>query len=385
MASRTAERPSRRKPNTGTIRHKKGRESPWEAAFPIGHGQHRYDYFPTRSEAEAHLDQLTEERDHKEAPRNITGGSQRVDQFLPAWLDTKRGLKPKTLRGYTYYCELASGQIGTFRVDQITRERADGMIAYFERRGFQNTAQMRACLLQAFEYALEEEYIKKNPFKKVKVTTVERRQGIALTLAQREQLLVFAQIEDRLRLDEAVIPLYPLWHIYSRLGLRRGEGIALLWGKSGVNLEAGTITVSRQITTAGAGQIESTPKTKRSNRTLPIPPDLVDILKQHKEQQVRRAAEDLHWENHGLVFPDAHGRPLSYWYIQNRWERLRERADMPADMNLHDLRHTALWLLENDGAPPNVVQAIAGHGSQSMTRHYVDHADLESMRRALGA
>lgn len=384
MASRTPERPERRKPGTGTIRYKQGREAPWEAAFPIGHGQHRYDYFSARSEAAAHLDRLVEERDHKEHPRNIAGGSQRVDQFLPSWLETKRGLKPKTFRGYKYYCELACGQVGAFRVDQISRERADGMIAYFERRGFQNTAQMRACLLQAFEYAFEEGYIKKNPFKKVKVTAVERRQGIALTRQQRDQLLLFAEIEDRLRKDDAIIPLCPLWHIYSRLGFRRGEGIALLWGKSGVNLEARTITVSRQITTAGKGQIEGTPKTKRSNRTIPIPPDLLDLLKRHKEQQIKRAADDRQWENHGLVFPDAHGRPISYWYVQNRWEKLRARAGL-SDVNMHDLRHTALWLLENDGTPPNVVQAIAGHSSQSMTRHYVDHADLESMRRALGA
>lgn len=375
----------RRKPNTGTIRYKKGRDCPWEAAFPIGHGQHRYDYFSTRSEAEAHLDSLTEERDHKETPRNITGGSQRVDQFLPAWLDTKRALKPKTFRGYKYYCELASGQIGTHRVDQVSRERADAMIAFFERRGFQNTAQMRTCLLQAFEYALEEGYIKKNPFKKVKVATVERRQGIALTQEQRDRLLLFAEIEDRLRLDDAIIPLYPLWHIYSRLGLRRGEGIALLWGKSGVDLDGKTISISRQITTAGKGQIEGTPKTKRSNRTLPIPPDLLDILKQHKEQQIKRAAVDVAWENRGLVFPGAHGRQLSYWYVENRWKKLRDRAELPEGMVMHDLRHTALWLLENDGAPPNVVQAIAGHGSQAMTRHYVDHADMDSMRRALGA
>jgi integrase len=292
MAPRTTEHPKRRKSGSGTIRYKPGRESPWEAAFPLGHGQHRYDYFSTRPEAEAHLDRLTEERDDKDQPRNITGGSQRVDLFLPAWLETKRGLKPKTFRGYTYYCELASGQLGTYRVDQISRERADGMIAYFERRGFQNTAQMRACLLQAFEYALDEDYIKKNPFKKVKVTTVERREGVALTLDQRDQLLLLAEVEDRLRLDDATIPLYPLWHIYSRLGLRRGEGIALLWGKSGVNLEVGALTISRQITTAGKGQIE--------------------------------------------------------------------------------------------GTPPNVVQAIAGHGSQAMTRHYVDHADMESMRKAFG-
>jgi integrase len=377
-------KPPRRKPNTGTIREKSGRAQPWEAAFPIGHGQHRYDYFSTRPAAEAHLDILVAERDHAETPRNIAGGSRRVDQFLPQWLETKRGLKPTTFHSYTYYCELASGQIGARRLDTVDRECANGMLAYFERRGFQNTAQMRACLLQAFEYALDEGYIKKNPFRKVKVAAVERRIGIALTLEQRTDLLELAITEDRLRGDEATIPLYPLWHIYSRLGFRRGEGIALLWGKSGVNLEAGTITVSRQITTTGKGQIDSTPKTKRSNRTIPIPLDLLELLKQHKEQQIKRAAADLKWENHSLVFPDEHGRPMSYWYIQARWNKLRRRAGFP-DVNIHDLRHTALWLLENDGAPPNVVQAVAGHASQTMTRHYVDHADMDSMRRALGA
>lgn len=384
MAPRTPERPERRKPGSGSIRYKKGRESPWEAAFPIGHEQHRYDSFSTRQEAAAHLDRLTAERDDADTPRNITGGSQRVDQFLPCWLETKRNLKPKTIRGYTYYCELASGQIGTFRVDQINRTRADGLIAYFERKGFQNTSQLHACLLQAFEYALEEEYIKKNPFKKVKVAAVERRPGIALTVEQRSFLLFCAQTEDRMQRDDAVIPLRPLWHIYSCLGFRRGEGIGLLWGKSGVDLEAKTITVSRQITTAGKGQYEGTPKTKRSGRTVPIPPDLLDILIQHKEQQIKRAATDAQWEHHGMVFPDAHGRPISYWYIQNRWAKLRTRASLP-EMTIHDMRHTALWLLENSGSPPNVTQAIAGHSAQSMTRHYVDHADLASMRRALGA
>lgn len=31
-----------------------------------------------------------------------------------------------------------------------------------------------------------------------------------------------------------------------------------------------------------------------------------------------------------------------------------------------------------------VVQAIAGHSAASMTRHYVDHADLDAMRKAVG-
>jgi integrase len=385
MAQSPRARPKRRKPGTGTIRCKAGRDQPYEAAFPLDHGRYRYEYFSTRPEAEAHLDRLTAERDHTEQPRNIAGGSRRVDQFLPAWLESKQGhVRHKTYRGYKYYCELASGQIGTLRLDQVTREKADALIGYFHRRGFQNVSQLRACLLQAFEYAFEEDYIKKNPFSKAKAPSVTRRPGIALSEAERTLLLMLAATEDKLLRDVEITPLYPLWHIYSRLGLRKGEGMALLWGKSGIDLDAGMLTVSRQITAAGKLQYISDPKTKRSKRTLPIPPDLIEILRQHQKDQIKRAANDPHWQNHGLVFPGLHGAPVSYWYITSRWRKLCKRAGI-IGMTIHDLRHTALTLFELGGTPRNVVQAIAGHSSQAITGLYTEHVDMASMRRAMGA
>ncbi len=375
----------RRKPATGTIRYKEGRDQPYEAAFPLDHGRYRYDYFSTRPEAEAHLDRLVAERDSTEQPRNITGGSQRVDQFLPAWLESKRQhIRYKTLRAYTYYCELASGQIGALRLDQMSRERADALLGYFHRRGFQNVAQLRACLLQAFKYAFEEDYIKKNPFAKAKAPPVKRRPGNPLSEAERTLMLMFAATEDRLLRDAEVIPLCPLWHIYSRLGLRKGEGIGLLWGRGGIDLDSRTLTVSRQITAAGKLQYTSEPKTPRSQRTLPLLPDLVELLKRHKDDQIKRAAGDPEWKNQALVFPGLHGAPVSYWYITSRWRALCKRAEIE-DVTIHDLRHTALTLLELAGTPQNVVQAVAGHSTQVMTRHYVDHVDLENMRRAMGA
>jgi len=57
---------------------------------------------------------------------------------------------------------------------------------------------------------------------------------------------------------------------------------------------------------------------------------------------------------------------------------------MPEQVTIHDLRHTALTILELGGAPQSVIQAIAGHAAASMTRHYTDHAGIEDMRRALG-
>lgn len=369
---KTAPRAPRRKPNTGTIRHKAGRSEPWEAAFPLGHGQYRYDYFATRSEAETHLDRLTAERDHAETPRNVTGGSQRVDVFLTAWLNGKRGhVKEKTWLNYAYLCDLAVAEIGQYRVDGVARERAEAMLTYFHQRGFQNVSQMRAVLRQAFQYAVDEDYIKKNPFQKAKAAPVERRKAIALTPAQRRHLL--ASLEDD--------PLCGLIHLYSRVGFRRGEGLALLWAN--VDFDNATITVTQHYVEVGSKNKNTTPKTARSKRTIPIPADLVEILRRHKAWQRAYAATVADWEEHGLVFPSRRGTPISPRNLVRAFKGMLRRAGLPEQITIHDLRHTAEYLMEQALIPLSTRMALLGHSTEQMAKHYSDHADLESMRAAI--
>jgi integrase len=374
MAPRKKE--PRRKPNTGSIRHKPGRDYPYEAAFPIGRDRHRYDSFKTRSEAAAHLDKLTAERDSAETPRNIAGGSQRVDTFLQTWLLIKRRkVKPKTLEDYKYMCELAIGEIGSRRLDSITRDDAELMLDYFHERGFQNVSQLRMVMRQAFQYAEDEDYIKKNPFQRAKAAPVQRRKGIALSIAQRTTLLDAGAIED-----DAAVPLAPLWHFYARLGFRRGEGLGPRWS----DIKQGVISVEQTIIRVKAATEMGTPKTSRAWRHVPLPDDILELLDRHRTAQRKRAAADPDWIEHGLIFPYQHGGPIPIWYVWRRWEKLRERAGMPEQLVIHDLRHTALTILEQSGTPLSVVQAIAGHSSATMTRHYTDHADIDAMRNALG-
>lgn len=364
-------KPPRRKRDTGSIRFKKGREQPWEAAFPLGDGRYRYDSFATRGEAEAYLDRLVKERDNEDNPRDIAGGSQRFDVFITNWLNRKRiHIKPKTFESYVYMCNLAVGQWGARRLDDIKREQAEDLIAYFYRRSFKNIKELRAVLRQAFQYAFEEEYIRKNPFDKAKAPYVARRKAIALTVMQREQMLVIAAEEDQRWPD---CPLFPLWHLYSRLGLRKGEGDGLKW--ESVDFHAGTLTVENQYTNVNSKTTQSTPKTARGYRTVPIPPDLLDMLKQHRTEQATRLGRLV-----SHVFPGPDDAPLSVWHIQSRWRRIRKLAPIPDDTRIHDLRHTALTILEQGGVPGSVVQAIAGHSSQAMTRHYTDHASIMDMR-----
>jgi integrase len=373
------EREPRRKRGTGAIRFKRGRSLPYEAAFPIGGDDYRYDYFVTRSEAAAHLDRLVKERDSDDAPRNIAGGSQRVDAFLGQWLSSKRGrVKDKTYESYRYYCELAVDVIGARRIDSLDRPDADDLLYYFFARGFKNVNEMRVVLNQAFQYAEDEGYIRKNPFKKVKAPTVEHREAQALTRAQRDNLLRCAAIEDDPR-----VPLQPIWHLYARLGFRKGEGIGIRWAD--VNWQKKTIAITQQFTNVGNETIKSTPKTKRSKRVLPLPDDILDMLIAHRTAQQERANGDASWEGHthGLIFCTEHGGPLPYWHISERWKKLRKRAALPDDIRLHDLRHTALFLMEQDGVTQSVRQAIGGHASATMATKYADHADMDAMRAAI--
>ena len=68
-----------------------------------------------------------------------------------------------------------------------------------------------------------------------------------------------------------------LWYL-ALSGLRRGEISGLRW--SDVDLDAGTLTVTRNWVQAGAGNVvEGEPKTRSSCRTLPLDDGLVSVLR----------------------------------------------------------------------------------------------------------
>lgn len=364
----------RRSPNTGTIRYKPGRAHPWETTFPLGRrAKPRCDSFATLEEATAHLDALTAERDDATAPRNIAGGSMTLQQFLALWLAIKKPhVKGNTYDSYEHKCGLAATYIGPKRrIDSISRRDADLLYVTLHSQDYKNVAQMRAILAQAFDYAEEEHYVKSNPFRRAKAPAIERPRRITLSRAQRQHMLMCCEGD----------PLEVLWHLYSRLGFRRGEGLGLLWAN--VNWEARTLTITQQRTARRGQTVVETPKTKRSRREVPVPDDILAMLGQLRKAQTTAAAGDPRWQVTGLIFVGKHGVPYSAQFIYWRWCQLRERAGITANVTVHDLRHTALSLIEQGGAPLSVVQAFAGHASATMTMHYADHADVAEMRAAL--
>jgi integrase len=60
-------------------------------------------------------------------------------------------------------------------------------------------------------------------------------------------------------------------------------------------------------------------------------------------------------------------------------------VSLPTGITPHSLRHTALFLLEQAGVATSIRMALGGHSTASMALHYIDHASVDDVRRALGA
>ncbi len=172
-------------------------------------------------------------------------------------------------------------------------------------------------------------------------------------------------------------------------GLRLGELIALKW--SDIDFNACSVSIKRTIkgVTLINGDkrkyalIEQPPKTKKSIRTIPIPSNIIPLLKEHQEAQNKEiaAACDLYTENN-YVFCTELGLPIDPRNLRRAYERLLKHADIE-HKRFHDLRHTYATRLFEKDVPLKTVQMLLGHSNISITANIYTHVMPEEKIKSI--
>ncbi len=155
--------------------------------------------------------------------------------------------------------------------------------------------------------------------------------------------------------------------------LRLGELLALRIGD--VDLDAGTVAVSRQVSETDSGPVEAPPKAG-SHRIVHLPPQGVDALLEH----LRRRGPALPTTR---VFAGSDGTVLRAHHVHAVWRTTRTAAGVP-EAHLHDLRHAGLTMAAQSGATLAEVMRRAGHSSTRAAmiyQHAAEHRDAEVARR----
>lgn len=154
-------------------------------------------------------------------------------------------------------------------------------------------------------------------------------------------------------------------------GLRRGEARGLTWDN--INFEKKTLSITKQVISEGGensvGYYFSSPKTKKSYRTLPICDVLYNDLVEY--YKIVKKAKNF---NEGFFVLGAYGGivPFSPTAVRKRKKELADAVGLK-DIRLHDFRHSCASLLINSGANITIVANFLGHTKIEETLNTYSH------------
>ena len=169
-----------------------------------------------------------------------------------------------------------------------------------------------------------------------------------------------------------------LWTL-ALYGLRRGEIAGLRWAN--VDLKTKTVRVVENRVAVGRQILSGTPKSKASARTLPMPDEVVDVLRAaRKRQSEERLAFGSEYGSGEYVASDESGEP--YHPISSRSGGAGCSTGWVERVRLHDARHSCATLMHLRQVPIAVIAAWLGHASAAFTMSVYAHSQVDALAAA---
>ena len=145
-------------------------------------------------------------------------------------------------------------------------------------------------------------------------------------------------------------------------GLRIGELIALQW--SDIDFVKGILTVSKSCHDGKGGLIIDEPKTTTSRRVIPLPKQLLPILKGVKKK------------SDSPFVVSANGKSVYVRSYQRSFELLLKKLNIP-HKGFHSLRHTFATRALECGMDVKTLSEILGHKNPTVTLNRYVHSLME--------
>jgi integrase len=291
-------------------------------------------------------------------------------------------VRPATLANYADVLKPVRAAHGSMPVQRLQKAHIDDLVTSLKDGGLlmsngrprrpwsaRSLNLMLTVLQMVLEDAVKQGWVVRNVAHLVDRVPQTKREMQTFTEADVRKLLKAAESD---RLEAA-------WHL-ALSGLRRGEVCGLTWDD--LDFEAGELNIRRTRIMVDGVVIESTPKTAKGNRALPLPDSLTRVLKRARTRQAEdRLRLPGDYLEGGYVVADEGGSPMHPETLGLAWGRLLDRAEV-RQLRLHDARHTCGTLMHLRGVPVAVIAAWLGHTDAAFTMRTYVHSQDDALRSA---
>lgn len=308
--------------------------------------------------------------------KNIT-----VNELVDRYLATKTGVKYNTQMNYNFVKNiLKTHPFGDTKISRVKTSDAKLFLIKLQQedgRGYSSVKTIRGVLRPAFQMAVDDDVLNKNPFgfQLAGVVVNDSVTREAITKEQMNKFLKF--VHD----DNVYCKYYEVIYILFHTGMRISEFCGLTI--SDIDLENNIVNIDHQLQrTSDMKYILDTTKTDAGTRKLPITQDVADCFRAILEDRKKPKYEKMIKGHTGFLLLDKNGNPEVAMHWQHRLNHMVKRyndiyrVQMP-NITPHVCRHTYCSNMAKSGMNPKTLQYLMGHSDISVTMNTYTHWGLE--------
>lgn len=319
------------------------------------------------------------------------GGGLTVIEQVERYVLTKTGVKPTTEAGYkTVLNVLRQTEFGGRRIDSIKLSDAKLFLIDMQKKdgkSFSTIHTVRGVLRPAFQMAVDDDLIRKNPFdwQLASVLVDDSHTREAISRADERKFLSF--VEE----DPHFCEYYDAIFILLHTGLRISElcGLTL----SNVDFQKKEILIDHQLQRKQDGTLYAeTTKTESGVRTIPMAKEVYECFQRVVTSRVPPQVEPMVDGYTGFVWLNKKARKGLRPMVAMDWEHIFKRivtkynsiykVQLPT-ITPHVCRHTFCSNMAKSGMNPKVLQYLMGHSDISITLNTYTHLGLEAAKEEL--
>ena len=319
----------------------------------------------------------------KDLNSNITpdGGNFTVLELVEKYISQKTGVRHNTRSNYNFVVNVIKKEaFGQKRIDKIKVSDAKEWLIKMQQidgRGYSSIHTIRGVVRPAFQMAVDDDLLVKNPFE-FQLNTVVVNDSVTREAITRQQERDFLEFVKN---DKHFCKYYDGIYILFKTGLRISEFVGLT--KKNLDFENNRIIVDHQLQrTRDMKYIIEDTKTESGERMVPMTPEVKEAFQRIIANRKNPKVEPMVDGYSGFLYLDKNGRPMVALHWEKYFQHIREkynkiyRIQMPK-VTPHVCRHTFCSNMAKSGMNPKTLQYIMGHSDISVTLNVYTHLNYD--------